>query len=58
MAAATPTYRPQSFEMVETKNGLEMLVRACPEVTSFQSPSGLPLAIAQAHGKSEEEIQV
>jgi hypothetical protein len=57
IAAATPTYQPQGFEMLEDNNVFELLVRAFPEAASVQSPSGLPLDIANAHGKSEEEVR-
>jgi hypothetical protein len=43
--------------MLEENNVFELLVRAFPEAASVQSPSGLPIDIANAHGRSEEEVR-
>jgi hypothetical protein len=43
--------------MLEENNFFELLVRAFPEAASVQSPSGLPIDIANAHGRSEEEVR-
>jgi hypothetical protein len=56
IAAATPFYKPQHYEVVETPDVFEMLVRANPEAASVHSALGSPIDIAHAHGKSDDEV--
>lgn len=57
IAAAAPAYKPQFYEITNTLNVFEMLVRTYPEAASIQCPVGSPIDIAQANGRSEEEVR-
>ena len=57
IAAATPFYNPQYYELVETPDLLEMLVRAYPYAANYKSLNGKPIEIAVANGKSDDELE-
>jgi hypothetical protein len=57
LAAGTPPYKKQPFEVQDGKGLFEMLVEANPEAATIKSAQGLPVDIAQAAGRSEEEVE-
>ena len=58
LAASTPRYKRQPFEVHQGKSIFELLLQANPDAATIKSAGGLPVDIAQASGHyTEDEIE-
>ena len=57
IACATPCYKPESYEIEDGRNVLKLLVEAYPEAAMIVSVKGLPIDIANRHGKTGNLVE-